>query len=503
MLELKDLYVFDLANNHQGDVKHATKIINELGKISKDNNIKGVVKFQFRQLDTFIHKNHLDGSGSKHIPRFLSTRLEKEDFKILYNKIRENNLFAMCTPFDEESVDVIEDMGFDIIKVASCSAKDWPLLERISKAGLPTVASTGGLTLPEIDNLVSFFEHKGNPFALMHCVSIYPIPDDTFNLNLIEEFVERYPNISIGWSTHEDPSNNLPGQIAISKGAKLMERHVGLETESIKLNAYSSTPAQVDKWIKDCLYAKKLCGTKDTRKQYKEEQDSLDSLTRGVFVKRNINAGEILKKEDVYFAMPYKEGQLASGNWKENIKVIKKIEKDFLVENSNIEFPVDKKSKKLKKAIHNVKVQLNKAKISLHQDFKVEFSHHRGMENFDKIGAVIIDCINREYCKKLIIQTPGQSHPTHYHQKKEECFQLLAGDVTVIVDGKKKKLLLGEIILIQRGVWHSFLTENGCVIEEISTTHINNDSFYKDVKINSMKREDRKTVVENWGRFEI
>ena len=82
----------------------------------------------------------------------------------------------MCTPFDEASVDLIVDMGFDLIKVASCSADDWPLLEKIAGANLPTVFSTGGLLIEDIDNLVSFFTHRGSHFAMMHCVSIYPTP---------------------------------------------------------------------------------------------------------------------------------------------------------------------------------------------------------------------------------------------------------------------------------------------------------------------------------------
>ena len=76
--------------------------------------------------------------------------------------------------FDEESVDIIKEMNFDIIKVASCSAKDWPLIEKIADTNLPIIFSTGGLDINNIDDLVSFFTHKFD-FAIMHCVC-YPIP---------------------------------------------------------------------------------------------------------------------------------------------------------------------------------------------------------------------------------------------------------------------------------------------------------------------------------------
>ena len=60
--------------------------------------------------------------------------------------------------------------------------EDWPLIEKVVAAGLPVVASTGGLTQEQVDDLVSFFEHRGCDFALMHCVSIYPTPDEACNL---------------------------------------------------------------------------------------------------------------------------------------------------------------------------------------------------------------------------------------------------------------------------------------------------------------------------------
>ena len=111
----------------------------------------------------------------------------------------------MCTPFDEPSVGLISRMNFDIIKIASCSAKDWPLLEKAAETGLPVVFSTGGLGLANIDDLVSFFDHRGCDFAIMHCVSLYPIPPGNFHLNQIEVLKNRYRGHTIGWSTHEDP----------------------------------------------------------------------------------------------------------------------------------------------------------------------------------------------------------------------------------------------------------------------------------------------------------
>src|SRR5690606_30024832 len=166
----------------------------------------------------------------------------------------------MCTPFDEESVDVILDMGLDIIKVASCSADDRPLLERVARVNKPLVVSTAGLRIEEIDWLVNFLESERADFALMHCIAEYPTDDDKLQLNQIEFLRDRYRTVPIGWSTHEDPDNTDPIKLAYAKGARLFERHVGIKTDKYPLNAYSSTPEQVTKWLAAWRYAKGMLG---------------------------------------------------------------------------------------------------------------------------------------------------------------------------------------------------------------------------------------------------
>ena len=116
---------------------------------------------------------------------------------------------------------------------------------------------------------------------------------------------------------------------------------------------------------------------------------------------------------------------------------------------------------------------LNYAKINLGNEFNVEYSHHYGISKFDKVGCILIECINREYCKKILIQLPGQGHPFHYHKRKEETFQVLWGNMELNIDGRIKTLLPGDTALVLPGTWHKFRTETGFIAEEISTTHYN------------------------------
>jgi N-acetylneuraminate synthase len=501
--DFSDLFVLDMANNHQGDLEHGLNIIREMAAVAHKHEVRAGMKFQFRQLDRFIHPSHRQGSTNKHIPRFLSTELKRAHYQRMLDAIREAGLLSICTPFDEDSVDIIVQMGFDILKVASCSARDWPLLEKIADAGLPVIFSTGGLTISEVDDLVSFMDHRGVDYAMMYCVSIYPIPETEFHLNQIEYLRNRYPSTTIGWSTHEDPNETHAVSIAYAKGARMFERHVGIATDKIKLNAYSSTPEQVDRWMAAHGHAKALCGGRPPRTVPKVEADSILDLKRGVYAREPIAAGEVITRDQVYFAMPATPGQLDSGIWKEGIVATADIARDGMLLLQELDLPEKPEWAVIKSVIHDVKAMLNEARVPLSAEFEAEFSHHFGMENFREIGATIINCINREYCKKIIVQLPGQKHPPHFHRRKEESFQILHGELHVNVDGHLRVLRPGDVALILPGVWHSFWSETGCVFEEISTTHYNDDSFYADKRVSKIARAQRKTKVQHWGRFQL
>ncbi|MBT6428745.1 MAG: cupin domain-containing protein, partial [Rhodospirillaceae bacterium] len=454
--DFRDLFVLDLANNHQGDVEHGKTIIRQMADVVHKRGAKAAVKFQFRQLDTFVHPDHREGSDNKHIPRFLSTELKRPAYEEMLAEVRKQDLLGMCTPFDEESVDIIVDMGFDIIKVASCSAMDWPLLEKIAASNLPVICSTGGLDQEAIDSLYTFFFHRGVHFALMHCVSIYPTPPNMLNLNQVATMVKRHDHAVIGWSTHEEPDNLGAVQVAYAKGARIFERHVGAVTDKIQLNAYSSTAEQVERWITSLQQAKEMCGGVERPPAPQEEVDSIIALQRGIFAREPLKKGTLLTRDMVFFAMPCQDNQISSGVWRENIELLEDIDAGGAIFESSIEAFPEMPEMVIKRSLHSVKALLNEAAIPLNSDFEVEYSHHYGLENFLNTGAVLIKCVDRDYCKKIIVQLPGQNHPSHFHKSKEETFQILRGVLEVEIDKHRKTLRPGDTCLVQPGVWHSF-----------------------------------------------
>ena len=145
-------YVFEMANNHQGSVEHAKRIIDEFAALAKEEKIKAAIKLQFRQLDTFVHKDFRE-SDLKFVKRFNSTRLSKEEFQTIIQYIHEKGLISMATPFDNESLQWLDDLDVSIVKVASCSVDDWPLLRDICQINKKIIISTGGATFDELEKV--------------------------------------------------------------------------------------------------------------------------------------------------------------------------------------------------------------------------------------------------------------------------------------------------------------------------------------------------------------
>jgi sialic acid synthase SpsE len=155
---MKNLFIFEMANNHMGDVSHGIKLIREFAKAKEPyTEFDFAIKFQFRNIDTFIHPDYKDRMDLKYVKRFSETRLTQEQFQQLKTEAENHGFIPICTGFDEDSVSLIEEMNFGIIKIASCSFTDWPLLNRIAETNMPIIASTAGSSLEDIDNVVAHY----------------------------------------------------------------------------------------------------------------------------------------------------------------------------------------------------------------------------------------------------------------------------------------------------------------------------------------------------------
>lgn len=495
----KTMIILEMANNHMGDVEHGKEMINQFSSVAKKYSdvFEFAWKFQFRDFETFIHKDYKGRMDHKYVKRFTETSLSLDQFNTLKSYAELNGFKTMCTGFDENSVDLIEKMNFQVIKVASCSFTDWPLLNRVVMCDKPIILSTAGATLEDMDRVVSFFKHRNKNISLMHCVGEYPTQPSSLQLNQIDFLKNRYVNVPIGYSTHEKPDEYDAIKIAISKGISIAEKHVAIESEKYEINAYSVTPSQMDEWLASAASALAMCGiVGEKSKASEKELSDLLQFKRGVFAKTKIKKGSTINKQDVYYAWPSESGQILANDVSKynQFVALEDIEADEPLMSNKTEKVNNRE--KVWEIVQKIKDYIKSTSVVYPGEAQLEISHHYGIDRFYEIGITMITVVNREYCKKLIIVLPNQTHPEQYHLQKEETFVILHGEVDLVLDGSKRTLQKGDVITIEKEVRHEFSTKTGCIIEEVSSTHYVNDSYYTDESIS--KNKDRKTFVTHW-----
>ena len=310
----EDLFVLEMTNNHLGSLERGLKIVEQHARIVRFNNVRAAIKLQFRDIDSFIHKDFRNRLDIYYIRRVTETKMSKEDYGTLVNAIKKFGCIPMATPFDEKSVDWCVEFEMPIIKVASADSNDWLLLEKIAKTKKPVIVSVGGLSLKDMDDMVTFFENRNIPMAINHCVAAYPHEDSECELSQLDFLKNRYPNHTLGYSCHEYKDWTSSMLIAYAKGARTFERHIDIEDGGAKVAKYSSLPAQIDTWFKAFFKAKEMIGYSEAHRKVPMEKETkyLDSYVRGVYAKVDLKEGQQLLEEDVYMAIPLRKGQISS-----------------------------------------------------------------------------------------------------------------------------------------------------------------------------------------------
>jgi N-acetylneuraminate synthase len=216
----------EIGLNHNGDVDIAKRLID----VAADAGMQAV-KFQKRtpEISTPEHMKNTPRSTPWGEMTYLEYRYRVEFDRDQYIEIGDHatmrGLDWFASPWDEPSVDFLEDLNVVAYKIASASVTDLEMLAKIAATGKPVILSTGMSTLEQIDAAVAALGTEN--LAIMHATSTYPLPAEEANLRMIHTLRDRYAGVPIGYSGHE------PGlQIsiaAVALGATSVERHITLD----------------------------------------------------------------------------------------------------------------------------------------------------------------------------------------------------------------------------------------------------------------------------------
>lgn len=219
--------IAEIGINHNGDLQIAKKLIDAANAC-----LWNCVKFQKREPDIAVpeaQKNVI-----RDTPWGKMTYLEYKK-KIEFGKVEYDYIDAYCkekpiawtaSPWDIPSLEFLLKYDVPFIKIASASNANEDLLRLACESKKPLLVSTGMSSLEEIDRMVDFLEqHSEGNYILMHTNSAYPTPVSELNLRMITTLKERY-HCLVGYSGHEIDLE--PTVVAVSLGAKVIERHVTL-----------------------------------------------------------------------------------------------------------------------------------------------------------------------------------------------------------------------------------------------------------------------------------
>jgi sialic acid synthase SpsE len=340
-----NLFVLELANNHWGSLDRGLRIIREHGTVARYNNVRAAIKLQFRDVDSFVHRNYQGNQQLRYVKKTEATKLTHDDFARMVTEITKVGCIPMATPFDEKSVDLCLEFDMPIIKIASSDINDWALIERIGAARRPVIASTGGASEKDLDDLVTFFENRDIPLAINHCVSLYPSENEELELNQIDYLRDRYPGHVIGFSSHEFRDWQASMYLSYAKGARTWERHIDIDHDGVAVAPYCSLPEHVDQWFKAFQTAREMSGgSGDARRVVpRRETEYLDALVRGVYARRDLQPGYVFSKEsfrdDVYLAVPLLKGQLSCREVMDGVALVADLAADQALTIDHIDGP--------------------------------------------------------------------------------------------------------------------------------------------------------------------
>lgn len=296
--------IAEIGVNHGGDENLAWKMIE-----SAHENGADFVKLQSFVIKEFFHPSLEYYSNAKS----LGLALDKQ--RNLFKRAKQNGIELITTPFDFTSVDMVEEFDPAAYKVASMDNDNIPLLRYIAGKGRPVLVSCGMAGLGDVEKIVSVMRQADNDkLVLLHCVSDYPTRPEDVNLAMIG-LLEKTFGCFAGLSDHSIGITS--SQIAVSLGACVVEKHFTIDkTLAEKIpdadHNISIEPVELSVLREFCESVCVMMGAAP-RMLTENEIEGRKKFKRGLYARKNIEAGEKVNLENVILLRPAKG--VPAGHW--------------------------------------------------------------------------------------------------------------------------------------------------------------------------------------------
>lgn len=290
--------VAEVNSSHNGNMETARLMVDAAADAGCD-----CVKFQSWSAKSLYSRTYYEKNPiAERFVKKLS--LTSEQLKEMADYCGEKGISFSSTPYSEEEVDFLAgECCVPFIKIASMEINNLDFLRYIGNKQIPVVLSTGMAEMGEVERAIQTLENTGNrQIILLHCVSIYPAKVETINLNNIIGLREKFPDYPVGFSDHT--LGSAAAIAATALGAAMLEKHITLDSRKIGWdNQMAMEPDALKTMASECRDIQLALGLKK-RTVLPEEYEQRANMRRSVVTVRDMNQGEILKREDLTVKRP-------------------------------------------------------------------------------------------------------------------------------------------------------------------------------------------------------
>ena len=317
----KPIIIAEIGVNHNGSIQLAKKLIILAAKAKAD-----YVKFQTYKTEKLVSTRSTSAQYQK---RFLGKKksqfsmlkkyeLTMENHLDLINQCIKSKIKFLSSPFDLESIDLLNKLKLKTIKIPSGEINNFPYLMHLGRLNKKIILSTGMSNLNEIKAAIKTLINSGTlkrNISVLHCTSEYPTPFKNANLSAIK-YLKKELKCDIGYSDHT--KGFLASICAVSLGATIIEKHITLDEHMSGPDHEASLNINLlAKFVQDLKNIPVLLGDK-VKKITKAEKNNMKHIRKSIFANEKIKKGEKFNKKNLTSLRPGK--YISVSNWHDLIR---------------------------------------------------------------------------------------------------------------------------------------------------------------------------------------
>ena len=293
--------------NHNGSLELAKKLIDVASDAGAD-----AVKFQTFKAENLVSKNaqkadyqkQTTNSEESQFDMIKKLELDVKTHKILMDYCKEKCIMFLSTPFDHDSIELLNDLGLEVFKIPSGEITNLPYLRHIGKLNKKVILSTGMADIGEIEDAMDVLVNAGTKkenIIVLHANTEYPTPYEDVNLKAMVTIGNTF-DVAFGYSDH---TLGIEVDIAaVALGACCIEKHFTLDkTREGPDHKASLEPDELKAMVKAIRNIELALGN-GIKKPSKSESKNISIARKSIVAKVDIKKGEILTEEKITIKRP-------------------------------------------------------------------------------------------------------------------------------------------------------------------------------------------------------